>query len=47
MPSEFRKDAHHWLILHGRYVCTARRPHCPDCIIADLCRYPYKTPPDP
>jgi endonuclease-3 len=43
-PAEFRKDAHHWLILHGRYVCKARRPACPDCIIADLCEYRYKTP---
>ena len=43
-PAEFRKNAHHWLILHGRYVCTARRPACPECIIADLCEYRYKTP---
>ncbi|HET7299102.1 MAG TPA: endonuclease III [Oleiagrimonas sp.] len=43
VPDAFRKDAHHWLILHGRYVCTARKPHCPDCLIADLCRYRYKT----
>jgi endonuclease-3 len=43
-PAEFRKDAHHWLILHGRYVCKARRPACPECIIADLCEYRYKTP---
>ena len=43
-PEEFRKDAHHWLILHGRYVCKARRPDCPMCIIADLCEYRYKTP---
>jgi endonuclease-3 len=42
VPREFRQDAHHWLILHGRYVCTARRPHCADCIIADLCEYPLK-----
>ena len=42
-PGEFRKNAHHWLILHGRYVCTARKPRCPDCIIADLCEYPEKT----
>jgi endonuclease-3 len=42
-PPEFRKDAHHWLILHGRYVCTARAPKCPTCIIRDLCEYPYKT----
>src|SRR5690625_1185398 len=44
VPDPFRRDAHHWLILHGRYVCTARKPHCPDCIIADLCRYKFKTP---
>lgn len=43
VPPEFRQDAHHWLILHGRYVCTARKPHCPECIIADLCRYKHKT----
>jgi endonuclease III len=41
---EFRKDAHHWLILHGRYVCKARIPACPECIIADLCEYRRKTP---
>ena len=44
-PPEFRKDAHHWLILHGRYVCTARTPKCPTCIIRDLCEYKHKTPP--
>ena len=44
VPLEFRHDAHHWLILHGRYVCRARRPSCPGCIIADLCEYPHKTP---
>ena len=43
VPEEFRRDAHHWLILHGRHVCTARRPACPTCLIADLCRYPEKT----
>ena len=43
-PAEFRKDAHHWLILHGRYVCTARKPACPSCIIRDLCEYRHKTP---
>lgn len=42
-PEEFRKDAHHWLILHGRYVCKARKPDCPDCVIADLCEYRGKT----
>jgi endonuclease-3 len=44
VPAEFRVDAHHWLILHGRYVCKARRPACPVCIIADLCEYRHKTP---
>ena len=44
VPPEFRLDAHHWLILHGRYVCKARRPACPACIIADLCEYRHKTP---
>jgi endonuclease III len=43
VPLEFRHDAHHWLILHGRYTCTARRPACPICIIADLCEYRHKT----
>ena len=43
-PPEFRKDAHHWLILHGRYVCKARKPECPTCVIADLCEFPNKTP---
>ena len=38
-----RIDAHHWLILHGRYVCTARNPHCGACPIEDLCEYPHKT----
>jgi len=42
VPEEFRADAHHWLILHGRYVCKARRPACQICLIADLCRYPDK-----
>ncbi|HEX7719679.1 MAG TPA: endonuclease III, partial [Woeseiaceae bacterium] len=42
-PEEFRKDAHHWLILHGRYVCKARRPECPSCVIAHLCEYRHKT----
>jgi endonuclease-3 len=44
VPLEFRNDAHHWLILHGRYTCRARRPACPVCIIADLCEYSHKTP---
>ena len=42
-PPEYLKDAHHWLILHGRYVCTARAPKCPTCIIRDLCEYKHKT----
>jgi endonuclease-3 len=45
-PEEFRHDAHHWLILHGRYVCKARRPECPRCVIADLCEYRAKTRPE-
>jgi endonuclease-3 len=44
VPPEFLKDAHHWLILHGRYICKARVPACPICIIADLCEYRHKTP---
>lgn len=44
-PAPFRRDAHHWLILHGRYVCKARRPECWRCPVADLCRYRPKTPP--
>jgi len=43
IPEEFRKNAHHWLILHGRYVCKARRPACPGCLIRDLCEYRGKT----
>ena len=43
VPPEFMRDAHHWLILHGRYTCKARRPACPVCIIADLCEYPHKS----
>ncbi|WP_334190764.1 endonuclease III [Noviherbaspirillum sp.] len=44
VPEEFRHDAHHWLILHGRYTCVARTPQCWNCIIADLCEYQPKTP---
>jgi len=44
VPAAFLKDAHHWLILHGRYVCTARKPRCPECAIRDLCEYRHKTP---
>jgi endonuclease-3 len=43
VPEAFRKDAHHWLILHGRYVCKARGPDCPQCLIRDLCEYRPKT----
>ena len=43
VPDEYRQDAHHWLILHGRYVCTARRPQCPACVVRDLCACPDKT----
>jgi endonuclease III len=43
-PEEFRKNAHHWLILHGRYVCKARRPECYRCLVVDLCEYRPKTP---
>lgn len=44
VPRDYLKDAHHWLILHGRYTCTARKPKCGECIIHDLCDYRYKTP---
>ena len=47
VPTRFRHDAHHWLILHGRYVCKARKPDCPHCAIRDLCRFPDKTPGEP
>ena len=43
VPDEFKKDAHHWLILHGRYVCVARKPRCGACVIEDLCEYKHKT----
>jgi len=45
VPKEFKRDAHHWLILHGRYVCVARKPRCGACIIEDLCDYTHKTEP--
>lgn len=45
VPAEFRRDAHHWLILHGRYVCKAVRPACPTCLIRDLCEFKAKTKP--
>ncbi len=44
VPSDYLMDAHHWLILHGRYTCTARSPQCWNCLIADLCEYKQKTP---
>lgn len=42
VPDEYKRDAHHWLILHGRYVCTARSPRCAECVIRDLCEYREK-----
>lgn len=45
VPAQFKRDAHHWLILHGRYVCKARKPDCPQCIIRDLCEFRHKTIP--
>lgn len=45
VPEAFRQHAHHWLILHGRYICTARVPGCPECPLVDLCEYREKTPP--
>ena len=44
VPEEFRRDAHHWLILHGRYTCKARKPDCAHCIVHDLCKWPEKMP---
>jgi endonuclease-3 len=43
VPERWRRGAHHWLILHGRYICTARRPRCPTCPVRDLCAFPFKT----
>ena len=43
IPAKYMEDAHHWLILHGRYVCTARKPHCERCAVADCCDFPAKT----
>ena len=43
VPEPYRRHAHHWLILHGRYVCKARKPDCPNCVVEDLCRYKAKT----
>jgi endonuclease-3 len=45
VPDKYKLHAHHWLILHGRYICVARKPRCPDCIVADLCRFTPKTRP--
>jgi endonuclease-3 len=42
VPAKYKRHAHHWLILHGRYVCVARRPLCERCLIADLCKWPGK-----
>ena len=42
-PTEFLQHAHHWLVLHGRYICQARKPKCPTCFLRDLCEYPEKT----
>ena len=47
IPPRYLQDAHHWLILHGRYVCKARKPDCPHCAIRDLCRFVDKTPGEP
>jgi endonuclease-3 len=43
VPKKYARYAHHWLILHGRYTCVARRPRCPECVVRDLCAYPAKT----
>ena len=43
VPGKWKQHAHHWLILHGRYVCTARKPRCPECVVAELCPYTPKT----
>jgi endonuclease-3 len=47
VPPQYLHNAHHWLILHGRYVCIARKPRCPECVIVDLCEYDQKTKPAP
>jgi endonuclease-3 len=46
VPAQWKKGCHHWLILHGRYICVARRPNCPACVVRDLCAYPAKTTAD-
>jgi endonuclease-3 len=43
IPAQYKRHAHHWLILHGRYTCVARKPLCERCLIADLCQWPGKT----
>ncbi|MFV0473660.1 MAG: endonuclease III [Pikeienuella sp.] len=43
VPARYQRHAHHWMILHGRYICTARKPRCPDCLISDLCQFEEKT----
>ncbi|MDA0339936.1 MAG: endonuclease III, partial [Proteobacteria bacterium] len=43
VPDKFKQHAHHWLILHGRHICKARKPDCPRCIVEDLCRFKGKT----
>ncbi|NDF12223.1 MAG: endonuclease III [Proteobacteria bacterium] len=43
IPKKWQQHAHHWLILHGRYICKAAKPRCPDCLVRDLCPYPHKT----
>jgi endonuclease-3 len=43
VPNEYIQDAHHWLILHGRYTCKARKPNCPECVVRDLCSFKFKT----
>ena len=43
VPDKYKRHAHHWLILHGRYVCVARRPLCEKCLVSDLCKWPGKT----
>ena len=42
-PEKYKRNAHHWLILHGRYVCKARKPECPRCVVSEICAYPAKT----
>ena len=44
VPDTYKLHCHHWLILHGRYICVARKPRCPDCLVAQLCKFTYKTP---